>query len=149
MRVWNSCKCLWSLAVNPTTNLAPSRAGRAMITPGSNSHMTSIELTVTMQMAIGWLHWTQTSNVCGMGVSQCGQGVSCSSGSAARPLGGRRTVISTFFLYLASIRSRYSGRIRTAAYWWAAFFRPARSHSMTVDVRICTASSKGTHQSEC
>ena len=95
--------------------------------------------TVIMHMGIDCLHWTQTSRVDGMDVLQNGQGVRSSSGSI-EPFGGRRTVLSIFFLYLASSWSRYSGLIRMAAYWKAAFLSPARSHSITVEVRMGTTS---------
>ncbi len=95
--------------------------------------------TVTMHIGTDCLHWTQTSRVDGMVVLQNGQGVRSSSGSV-EPLGGRRTVLSIFFLYFASSWSRCSGLIKTAAYWNAAFFNPARSHSITVEVRIGTTS---------
>ena len=94
-------------------------------------------------MGTDCLHWTHTNRVDGRGVLQNGQGATSSSGSV-EPLGGRRTVLSIFFLYFASSWSRYSVLIRMAAYWNAAFFSPARSHSITVEVRIGTTSmSKG------
>lgn len=68
-----------------------------------------------MQIGICCLHSRQTSRVDGMDVSQKGHGVRSSSGSA-EPFGGRRTVLSIFFLYLASSLSRYSGFINIAAY---------------------------------
>jgi hypothetical protein len=92
-----------------------------------------------MHMGICCLHWMHTSSVDGMAVLQNGHGVKSSSGSV-EPLGGRRTVLSIFFLYLTSSWSRYSGLIKVAAYWNAAFFSPARSHSMTVEVRMGTTS---------
>lgn len=50
------------------------------------------------------------------------------------------TIASIFFLYLASILLRYSGLISIAAKLNAEFFRPARWHSITVEVRIGTMS---------
>lgn len=95
--------------------------------------------TVMMHMGRCCLHWTHTSSIDGMAVLQNGHGVKSSSASV-EPLGGRRTVLSIFFLYFASSWSLYSGFIKMAAYWNAAFFNPARSHSMTVEVRIGTTS---------
>lgn len=92
-----------------------------------------------MHMGRCCLHWMHTSSVDGMAVLQNGHGVKSSSGSV-EPLGGRRTMLSIFFLYLTSSWSRYSGLIKVAAYWNAAFFSPARSHSITVEVRMGTTS---------
>lgn len=51
-----------------------------------------------------------------------------------------RTIASIFFLYFWSISFRYSGLISIAAKLKAEFFRPARWHSMTADVRMGTTS---------
>ena len=50
---------------------------------------------------------------------------------------------SSFLRYLASILLRYSGLISMAAKLNAEFFRPARWHSMTADVRMGTMSGGG------
>ena len=53
------------------------------------------------------------------------------------------TIISIFFLYLTSILGRYSGRINMAAKLKEECFKPARWHSITVEVNIGTMSTKG------
>lgn len=50
------------------------------------------------------------------------------------------TICSIFFFHLGSIRCRYSGLISIAAKVNADTLRPARWHSITVDVRMGTTS---------
>lgn len=57
------------------------------------------------------------------------------------------TIASIFFLYFTSILLRYSGLMSIAAKLNAEFFRPARWHLITVDVRIGTISATRRWQS--
>lgn len=51
-----------------------------------------------------------------------------------------RTMASIFFLYVGLISLRYSGLISMAAKPKAEFFRPARWHSITAEVKMGTTS---------
>lgn len=59
-------------------------------------------------------------------------------GSASR--GTHRTIASIFFRYVGLISFRYSGLINMAAKPKAEFFRPARWHSITAEVKMGTTS---------
>ena len=61
-----------------------------------------------------------------------------SSGASSPCCDRRRTIASIFRFKLGSIALRCSGRINMTAYSYADALSPARWHSMTVDVKICT-----------
>lgn len=102
-------------------------------------------ITVATQMGKVVLHWKQFTSITGKLALQIGHGCDssgCASSISLTPRGVFRTIASIFLLYFVSIWLRYSGRINITANVNADFCRPARWHSMTVDVKIGTTSNK-------
>mmetsp|Transcript_36982 Transcript_36982/g.82212 ORF Transcript_36982/g.82212 Transcript_36982/m.82212 type:complete len:214 (-) Transcript_36982:3803-4444(-) len=92
-----------------------------------------------VEMSKGMMFWQlmHCSSVSGPGMLQKGHSSSASSASSAS-LSGLRTMSSIFFLYFIATWFLYSGLINIEAYSKAVFLRPARWHSITVDVRMGT-----------
>mmetsp|Transcript_29013 Transcript_29013/g.78132 ORF Transcript_29013/g.78132 Transcript_29013/m.78132 type:complete len:225 (-) Transcript_29013:3639-4313(-) len=104
-----------------------------------HSPQSSSNTRLPVATSTGMMFWQlkHCSSVSGPAMLQNTQGTMGSSTSSAS-LSGFRTMSSIFFLYFTATWSLYSGRMSMAAYSKADFFRPARLHSMIVDVRMGT-----------
>lgn len=101
--------------------------------------------TVATHMGNVVLHWKHDNSIIGSSKSHSGHFCVSSwysSSASLIPRGAFRTIASIFFAYFGSIWLRYSERINIDAYENAAFWKPTRWHSITVDVNIGTISVK-------